>query len=275
MKYQRFQQYLVRWYHTYGRHELPWRQTTDPYAILVSELMLQQTQVERVIPKYQAFMQKFPTAKALASVQLDEVLRMWQGLGYNRRAKYLWQTASAVTSAGGEFPKNEEDLRALPGIGPYTASAVACFSYNIPVTLIETNVRTVILYHFFPENLHVSDGEILPLIKASLDKKYPREWYWALMDYGSYLKKVLPNPNRRSRQYNKQAKFIGSKRQVRGEILRVLATQTRMTEPELQYQLTSNPEHYATALRDLVGEGLVHEQAGRYGLAKDTDQKEV
>ena len=140
MRYQRFQQYLVRWYHAYGRHELAWRQTTDPYAILVSELMLQQTQVERVIPKYQAFMQKFPTAKALASVQLDEVLRMWQGLGYNRRAKYLWQTASAVTSAGGEFPKTEEDLRALPGIGPYTASAVACFSYIMPVTLIETNV---------------------------------------------------------------------------------------------------------------------------------------
>ena len=264
-----FQTYIVRWYLLYGRHELPWRQTSDPYAILVSELMLQQTQVERVIPKFLAFLKRFPTVASLSKAELSEVLIFWQGLGYNRRAKYLWETARSVNLAGGQFPRTEKGLRALPGIGPYTASAVAAFSYNLPVLMIETNIRTVFLYHFFPNQEQVTDKDILLLIEASLDTANPREWYWALMDYGSHLKKIFPNPSRRSQQYNKQSTFKGSSRQVRGEILRMLSTAKSMSQLQIGQRLTSNKIYLLPALQSLVHDGLIHDRAGIYHLGKE------
>lgn len=268
--YQQFQSFLKQWYLLYGRHDLPWRHDLSPYAILVSELMLQQTQVDRVRPKFLQFMQQFPDVETLSRAKVSDVLIAWQGLGYNRRAKYLWQTARVVTDNGGVFPKTEAGLQRLPGVGPYTAGAIAAFSYNIPVILIETNVRTVFLYHFFPQQTDVSDTEILPLIKASLDEKNPREWYWALMDYGSHLKKTFPNPNRRSRQYTKQSTFVGSKRQVRGEFLRLLAATHSLSHAQLQAKMTSNPDHFSAALESLLKEGLVIKKNGNYQLAELT-----
>ncbi len=269
MDTQKFQKFIRSWYFHHGRHTLPWRLTRDPYHILVSELMLQQTQVERVIPKYLAFIEKFPSTKVLAAAPLSEVLIMWQGLGYNRRAKYALQCAKAVEETyAGHFPQTEQELLELPGIGPYTASAICAFAYDQPVVLIETNVRTIYLYHFFPLQESITDTELLAHIQETVDEENPREWYWALMDYGSYLKKILPNQNRRSKQYTKQSKFTGSLRQVRGEIIRLLTQENRQHTSELIEKLRSNPEHFKSALDQLLDEKLVVQDSGYISLAE-------
>ncbi len=190
-----FAKVVRTYYKQHGRHILPWRKTKNPYRIFVSEIMLQQTQVDRVIPKYKAFLKLFPSLVALADASLGEVLRAWQGLGYNRRAKMLHSCAKEIMeSYTGKFPKDQKTLLSLPGIGPYTASAVMAFAYNEPVVLIETNVRTVFIHHFFSDQTDVTDTEILALVDRTLDRKNPREWYYALMDYGSYHYRPTKNP---------------------------------------------------------------------------------
>jgi A/G-specific adenine glycosylase len=198
-----------------GRHDLPWRKTHDPYKILVSEVMLQQTQVVRVVPFYDRWIQKFPTAKKLADAKLSDVLKMWSGLGYNRRAKYLWDCAKILSKKGWQ--------EKLPGVGPYTAAAVEAFAHNNPTVFIETNIRTVFFY-FDGSDKKMSDKELFPLIAEALKKSKmpPREFYWALMDYGSYLKGQGIKLNSRSKHYVKQSKFEGSRRQKRATLLRKL-----------------------------------------------------
>jgi len=208
----------------------------DPYKVMVSELMLQQTQVERVASKYSAFLEQYPTVQALAAAELGDVLKVWNGLGYNRRAKYIWQTAQKVVADyDGHFPETVEELKRLPGVGPNTAGAVVAYAYDKPVLFIETNVRTVIIHHFVKNKIDIPDSDIVEILKAvaphpNIDKRTvqgarlgPREFYWALMDYGSYLKKTEGNLNRASRHYTKQSKFHGSKRQLRGHVIRELA----------------------------------------------------
>ena len=263
-----FQTHVLRWYHRHGRTELPWRNTTNPYKILVSELMLQQTQVERVIPKYQAFLNRFPTVASLAKSTLAEVLTLWQGLGYNRRAKFLWQAAQKVVDTrNGIFPTTRTELQKLPGIGPYTASAVSTFAFNAPETVIETNIRSVFIYHFFPEQRDISDDEITPLITQSLYSDNPRLWYAALMDYGASLKKLLPNPSRKSRHHTKQSRFEGSPRQVRGEIIRLLTQNTSLTKKQLREKSKGNKQYFEKALSDLVSEQLVVKKNISFSLA--------
>lgn len=223
-KEQAFVEFLWDWYEKCGRHNLPWRQTTDPYLILVSELMLQQTQVQRVVPKYDAFISRWPNVASLAQASLGEVLTMWQGLGYNRRAKFLWQCAQTVTvEHNGVFPNSYEELLKLPGVGPYTASAICAFAYNQPVTLIETNVRQVYIHHFFSQQESVTDVEILAKVTKTLPPENARAWYAAIMDYGTYLKQQYGNNTRKVQGYTKQSTFKGSKREVRGAIIRALA----------------------------------------------------
>jgi A/G-specific adenine glycosylase len=172
-----------------GRHTLPWRATTDPYSITVSEIMLQQTQAGRVVEKYRAFLKRFPTVQSLARAQLPAVLALWSGLGYNRRAKFLHQMAKTIVSElGGKFPRTADGLEALPGIGPYTARAICAFAYNQPVAFIETNIRTVFIHHFFSDTEKIPDATLLPIVEMVIDRKNPRQWYAALMDYGSSLK---------------------------------------------------------------------------------------
>lgn len=219
----RFQQTVWDYYHDRQR-DLPWRQpeadgSFDPYKIMVSEVMLQQTQVSRVIPKYEMFLVKFPSAQVLAKAQLADVLRVWSGLGYNRRAKFLWQAAQVID---GTFPDTIRGLSALPGVGVNTAGAIMAYAFNQPVVFIETNIRTVYIHHFFTDRTDVHDKELVPLIEATLDAENPREWYWALMDYGVFLKNTVGNASRGSRHYTKQSTFQGSKRQIRGEVLRQL-----------------------------------------------------
>ena len=255
----------------YGRHartDLPWRQpgpdgNFDPYKIMVSELMLQQTQVGRVIPKYHAFLAAFPTVQALAAAELGDVLREWQGLGYNRRAKFLWQAARQIVDTGNYFPDTPEGLVALPGVGKNTAGAIAAYAYSQPVVFIETNVRSVYLHHFFADRTDVADKEILSLVEQTLDHEQPREFYWALMDYGSYLKTTVGNPNKASKHYTKQSAFHGSRRQVRGQVIRELGagphtfTQLQTAIPDVRLE---------GVLHDLTVEGMVRHTGGTYRL---------
>jgi len=254
-------------YATSGRSALPWRLssvsgTFDPYSILVSELMLQQTQVARVIPKYQAFLGQFPTAHSLAAADLGDVLRAWQGLGYNRRAKFLWQAAQAVEALG-NFPDTVEGLVRLPGVGVNTAGAIMAYAYNQPVVFVETNIRTVYIHHFFPSRTDVSDKEITALVQQTLDLENPREFYWALMDYGSHLKATVGNPNKASKHYAKQSSFQGSRRQVRGQIIRVLGA-GNYTLGALQLAIPD--DRTPAVLQELLNEGLVRQTGDQYGL---------
>lgn len=258
---------VQKFYAEHGRHGLLWRATADPYKILVSEIMLQQTQVERVIPKYRAFLKQFPSVSALANAPLGEVLIAWQGLGYNRRAKMLQNCAREIAGHyNGHFPQAKEGLVKLPGIGPYTASALMAFVYNEPVTLIETNVRSVYLHHFFHDKAEVTDAELLPLIARTVSEKNPREWYYALMDYGSYLKKEFKNPSIKSAHHVKQSAFKGSDRQIRGAIIRALA-EAKQTRKDFHAKLSAYEDIRIDAqIEKLKSEGMVTYKNKKYSL---------
>ncbi len=261
-KERKFVDTVWSYYQSAGRHKLPWRQNHNPYNILVSELMLQQTQVERVIPKYESFIAKWPTVQALARASLGDVLLAWQGLGYNRRAKFLHVCAQTIVADyDGVFPTEKTALEKLPGIGPYTAGALCAFAYNQSVVLIETNVRRVFLHHFFPEQHDISDTDIFPYIQKTLPVENSRDWYAALMDYGTYLKKTISNPNVRSKQYIKQSKFAGSDRQIRGAILKLFVQHTHITETKITSLLDSfSHERIMTQLDKLCAEGLLQKK---------------
>lgn len=231
--------------------------------------MLQQTQVARVATKYQEFLSIFPTIQDLAKASLGDVLRQWQGLGYNRRAKFLWQAAQTVVNEyGGTFPQDQKELTKLPGVGINTAGAICAYAYNQPVVFVETNVRTVYIHYFFNDRDDVHDKELLPLIDQSLNtisarEGQPREFYWALMDYGTHLKATVGNVSRSSKHYAKQSKFQGSRRQIRGQVLRLLAAKahdSRMLHQEVADQRLNS------VLTDLQAEGLIAQDAGVFSL---------
>ena len=252
-------------YQIHGRHDLPWRKTNDPYKIIVSEVMLQQTQVERVLPKYNEFIRKWPTARALTRASPPQVLRAWQGLGYNRRAKLLHECAKIITNEhDGKWPQTHIEFTRLPGIGSYTAGAVMAFAFNQPVPIIETNIRTVYLHHFFKNQSNVSEATLMQVITKTLDTKHPREWYWALMDYGSFLKKNEGYHNQRAKSYTKQSTFKGSDREIRGAILRELTFGAK-TLAALQ-KLAFDPCRVETQVHKLLTEGMVAKSNRSYIL---------
>lgn len=247
--------------------DMPWRRDTRPYFVLVSELMLQQTQVDRVIPKFEAFIAAFPSVQALAQASLADVLKLWSGLGYNRRAKYLHDAAKMIMKEfAGEFPENEEALRKLPGVGPNTAGAILAYAFNQPAVFIETNVRTVYFEHFFPEGDKVDDKKLREVVAATLDHDNPREFYWALMDYGSWLKKQGAGRLQQSRHYTKQSALKGSVREIRGQIVRVL-TKEAMREEALQESVDFD-DRFTLALDGLLRDGLVVQTDGVLHLTK-------
>jgi A/G-specific adenine glycosylase len=261
-----FKKTVLDFYKKNGRGYLPWRKNKNAYRVLVSEIMLQQTQVDRVIPKYNSFLKKFPSVRVLAKAPLSSVLREWQGLGYNRRAKMLHQAAKVIAKKyKGVVPSAYDELLGLPGVGPYTACAVRVFAFNQAEALIETNVRSVYLHHFFPKKEKVADTDILPLLEETLDVRNPRVWYSALMDYGSYLKSVTENPSRRSVHHTVQKPFKGSDREIRGVILKELSQKSRKRE-EFN-ELGFPKERVATQLAALIAEGFISYTRGRYRLS--------
>ena len=230
------------YYRRAGRN-MAWRDDTSPYAVYISEVMLQQTQVSRVEMKFPLFIRRFPDFSSLAAAQLSEVLALWSGLGYNRRARYVHQAARIIeTEYGGILPDTPGALVALPGIGPNTAGSIAAFAYNQPVVFIETNIRRVYISAFYPAAEAVHDRMILPLVEQTLQRKNPREWYWALMDLGAALSRKSENANRRSVHYARQSTFENSDRQLRGRIMRMLTEYGAMCAEEDLPAYTGFPE---------------------------------
>lgn len=264
----RFRSMVNRYYASNAR-PLPWRETDSPYHILVSEIMLQQTQVERVEEKYRVFLDRFPDLGSLARAPLQEVLGVWQGLGYNRRAISLKETARHVVDRfKGTIPDSPEELKTLPGIGEYTAAAIAAFAFHRPVPLIETNIRAVFIHCFFLDREGVRDSEIRPLVEATLDAANPREWYYALMDFGVMLKRRLPNPSRRSAHHGRQAPFEGSDRQIRGKILRILLEVKSSSLGEITRLVGADAERVERILLQLEKESFIIRQRRGYRLAE-------
>lgn len=268
-KYAQFRRFLKRWYAVNQRALLPWRKDHSPYSVLVSEYMLQQTQVARVIPKYELWMKALPTLEALARASDRQVLELWSGLGYNRRALALKRVASeCVIRYGGALPQSASLLMELPGIGPYTAGAILAFAYDTFVPVVETNIRTVLLYHFFGDEVtSVADADLLRVCGESRGRMSARVWYSALMDYGTHLKASGVRANNRIKQYKKQSTFRGSLREVRGAIVKLLVSKDTHYKDickALEYRFAI--KRMDQALESLEQSGLIHQTKGKYTL---------
>ncbi len=261
----RFRRIVFSHYAKEGRHHLPWRKTRDPYRILVSEVMLQQTQVDRVLSYFHAWMKQFPTVHTLARAPLSEVLRAWQGLGYNRRGKALHEAAKEIVRKK-RFPKTLEELEALPGVGPYTARAVLAFAYNEDVAFVETNVRTVVMHHFFKNRKKVDDKDVLELLLKVLPKGKAREWYSALMDYGAHLKRSGIRINSKAKGYTKQSTFRGSSREARGAILKALAKNSQTEAYLLGILGDDRKGQMRIQIEKLLNEKLIEKKKGMFQL---------
>lgn len=266
----KFQTHIWDFY-TKNRRDFPWRNTITPYSVFISEVMLQQTQTNRIIEKYHEFLQTFPDFQSLATTPFEKLLRVWKGLGYNRRALYLQKSAQIIISEFKEnLTKDVEKIDSLPGIGKATAASILVFAYNIPLVFIETNIRRVFIHEFFQDIEEVHDNKIFPLIEQTLDTKNPREWYYALMDYGAFLGKHPPaggiNPNRKSKHYTKQSKFEGSLRQIRGKILEILLDKKSITPIELENHFLEKKELFQKAYAQLQIEGFIEVAKNKISL---------
>lgn len=244
-------------YRANGR-EMPWRDIADAYGVLVSEVMLQQTQVGRVMSRWPEWMAAFPTIDALATAPLSAVLERWQGLGYNRRALALKRCAEQVSERfGGVVPLEPAVLRTLPGIGPATAAAVACYAHGAVAPFIETNVRAAMLHELFADADGVPDRDLEPIVQATWDRENPRGWGYALTDYGAHLKRVFPNPSRRSRHHVRQSAFEGSRRQKRARLLRAVLADPGRGADDYPDGAGVSPGEATELLGALAAEGFV------------------
>ena len=249
---------------------MPWRTNRTPYRVFVSEIMLQQTSVTRVMVRWPGFLRSFPTFRKLGNASVEQVITAWKGLGYNRRALALRESARRISSElHGRLPRTVEELVQLPGVGPATAAAVIVYTFNIPLVFIETNIRRVFLHTFFPDQQDVPDSLILPLVENAVDKAHPRDWYYALMDYGTWLASGGAgrggDPNRRSRSYKAQSRFEGSRRQLRGRVLAAILEEKAASLAQLEGLLDEDPR-LPGALRQLVDEGFLRLSGGRYSF---------
>ena len=273
LQLEEFKKTILDFYALRGR-SFPWRYPghSNPWGVLVSEFMLQQTQTHRVIPYWERWMKLWPRPADLAAASLELALREWSGLGYNRRAKNLRDCAAAITEKHGGFvPRTPDELTLLPGIGAYTAGAVACFAWNYPALFIETNIRSVLIHFFFQHMTDIKDNELFPVLEQTMDNKDPKVWYWALMDYGVELKKITKNPNRKSAHYAKQSRFEGSFRQIRGAVIKVLSVKGPQNAVSLRENVqdkvkTVNDAEYYRALEMLKKEMMVAEEGGVYRI---------
>ena len=248
---------------------MPWRKNRTPYRVYISEIMLQQTGIARVSAKYQHFLTRFPSFAALAEAPLQDVVSIWKGLGYNRRALALHKSARIIVDRfAGVMPRSIEELTSLPGVGQATASAVLVYSFDAPLAFIETNVRRVFLHFLFPGEKRVKDAQLLPFVEKALDRENPRDWYYALMDYGTMLARTTENPNRRSAHYTRQSKFEGSNRQLRGQILEAMLSLHDGTAGQIARAVATltgaKDERFPGALHELLAEGFLKREGLRY-----------
>lgn len=265
-----FQKKIYDFYRS-NKRDFSWRENITPYRIFISEVMLQQTQTSRVISKFAEWIARFPDFNSVAQASVHDVLACWQGLGYNSRGLRIQKAARMIMQDfNGQLPTTLSALESLPGIGPNTAGSISAFAFNLPVTFIETNIRTVFLHEFFAEAIDVHDRDILSLVAMTVDPICPREWYYALMDYGVHLKKELKANNQTSKHYARQSKFIGSRREVRGAIVRVLTQMKKLSYEELCYlvknEIPHNQHSIDLTLQQLIREGLIDQNNQIYFL---------
>lgn len=252
-----------------NKRDFAWRQTIDPYAIVVSEVMLQQTQTRRVVEKFASFTQQFKTFQDLANAPARAVLAEWVGLGYNRRGLALHGIAQRVINEfDGQLPDDPEALETFKGLGPATAASIVTFAFNKPTVFIETNIRAVFLHTFFYDHQNVSDKELLPLIELTVDQHNPREWYYALMDYGVVLKKLYKNPSQKSKHHTVQSKFEGSDRQIRGAIVRTLTKQESVTLKQLHSLFPDQEQRIKKIVKKLCDERFIIQKSYAYQLGE-------
>ncbi|MHA2391865.1 MAG: A/G-specific adenine glycosylase [Promethearchaeota archaeon] len=253
-----FQSMIYAYFRQHGR-KFPFRQNITPYNVLISEIMLQQTQTGQVSEKFLNFIDKFPNFLALSEAPLESVLKAWQGLGYNRRAVALKKIAEIIIEDhNAKLPDSVEILKTFPQIGHNTASSIVAFAFNKPTIFIETNIRRVYIYFFFPGKSKITDKEITPILEKTIDNSNPRKWYYALMDYGVMLKKTYPELNKRSAHYRKQSPFKGSNRQIRGKILKILLEKRRLKIVDLKVNLKDvSDKRLLTILNQLEKEDFI------------------
>lgn len=287
MNIPQFQQHILGWYRKNNRDYLPWRvtkqQRVSPYEIFVSEIMLQQTQVARVLEKYPQFFKAFPTLEHLAKAPLEKVLRVWQGMGYNRRARYLKEAAQEIVKKHGSIiPSDVAALHTLPGVGPYTAGAIACFAYNQPAVFLDTNIRKTFLAHFYSGkggkfDKKIGDEELLRIAENVLHRKNPRQWHYALMDYGAAMFAREGGLLERAKNYHKQPRFAGSTRYWRSKIVKYLLEYGQASGEELQALVSGEtrynngviPDSIQPLLSSLTRDGLVEATSpGLYRIAQ-------
>lgn len=261
-----FQNFIWTFYAD-NKRDFAWRHIDDPYGIVVSEIMLQQTQTHRVAQKYELWLAEFPDFATLAQAPLRDVLSVWSGLGYNRRAMALQKIAQRVVAEfDGQLPGDPEILVTFPHIGPNTAGSICAFAFNAPTIFIETNIRAVFIHSFFKDKTEVSDKEIYPLVEQTVDQENPREWYYALMDYGVMLKSQHVNPSRKSAHHTTQSKFEGSDRQVRGMMLRFL-TAKACTMQELVVLSRKDAQRVEKIVEQLRDEGFIKKEHELFFIA--------
>lgn len=267
---QLFRDFILDFYQREGR-SFAWRETSDPYRILLSEVMLQQTQTSRVEPKYQTFLELWPTFEALAGSSLESLLAQWKGLGYNRRALNLRKSAQMTEQWGWTIPNDGKQILSLPGVGKSTSAAILCFCYNEKAVYLETNIRRVLLTCFFPEETEVPDKKLEALLAKFFELTDDmKSWYYALMDYGVLLKNLLPNANTRSAHYTKQSKFENSNRQIRGLLIHILSDTGPKPLQRLYSLLPSfEEERVRSCLGQLEKEGFVQEVGAEYRIKRE------
>jgi A/G-specific adenine glycosylase len=266
---QNLKEFITTVYSYYAEHKrsFTWREDITPYRVVVSEVMLQQTQTDRVKYKFEQWLSLFPDFKTLADAQARDVIIAWSGLGYNRRALALHALAQRVqTEFNGELPNDPNILVTFKSIGPNTAGSICAFAFNSPTIFIETNIRAVYIHHFFPDEEKVHDKQLLPLLESTIDKANPRDWYYALMDYGVKLKKEQKNPSRKSAHHAVQSRFEGSERQIRGMILRALGEYGKLTFDDLVATIPREERRIEKNLSDLIAEGFIKNNNDIYFL---------
>ncbi len=256
--FENFKQELLKFYACKKRY-FRWRLEINQYYVVVSEIMLQQTQTQRVEQKFDQWIEQFPDFESLAAASLAQVISLWVGLGYNRRAKALYQIAQRIViDYNGQLPNSVDTLKTFYGLGPATAASIVVFAFNSPVAFIETNIRAVFLHVFFNGQESIPDSFLMPLIEATLDKNDSRQWYYALMDYGVIIKKLYKNPARGSKHYAKQSKFEGSDRQIRGWIVATTSKKISISFIDIKNKFSwATTELIEKIVTGLIFEGLI------------------